>query len=137
MRINLFKITAIYLLLFSLAACSGSVTENALEISTNDSENVTNNECGTNIYTITWNWTTNDSSTTTLTGFKIYYGTSSGLTKTNAAGSILLGRGSYSVDFTPADYKITDCSSAYLGITAVGSQPESAISSIINLANSS
>ena len=110
----------------SLISCSGSTADG------NKSTSSKSLPCGNDIYTIKWDWAAADPSMT-LTGFKIYYGNSASLSKTNALGIVRLGKGSFSAYFKPSSYSITDCSRIYLGITATGSQPESAISEIINL----
>lgn len=62
-----------------------------------------------------------------LGGFRLYYGYSPSLNKNNAFSYITLGTGSYATIFIPANYNITDCSNAYIEISATGSQAESSL----------
>ena len=78
-------------------------------------------------YTITWDAV----SDADLSAYKIYYGTTSPLTKSNAQGFVTATSNMTSVTFTPATYTITTCTNVYLAVTAVGStKPESALSTV-------
>ena len=81
----------------------------------------------TSSYSIAWN-AVDDAN---LNGYKIYYGTTSPLTKFNASGSVPIAWNMASATFVPATYDLTTCTRVYLAVTAVGSsKPESALSTV-------
>lgn len=103
-----------------IISCSGS---SSTPIAGGGSCSVTAGLLTTSSYTISWNAV----DPTDLTGYKIYYGTNSPLTKYNALGSVSVGN-TTSVTFTPGNYNITTCAQAIVGVTSVGTRPESALS---------
>lgn len=114
----------------SLAACTADDVTNT----TNASTTPTPILCGDSIYTLTWEWDSKEPGVT-LDGFKLYYGDKPNLSKYSALGLIEIGGGTLAATFKPADYNIIDCSKVFIGISAIGTRPESALSEIISLAN--
>lgn len=68
-----------------------------------------------------------------LSGYQIYFGLESPLTKTNALGNIPVEAGLTSLIFSPADHDLTTCTEVYLAVSALGSRPESALSTMLSL----
>jgi len=75
-------------------------------------------------YTISWN-AISDSD---LTGFKLYYGTTAALTKSNALGSIDIAGNVSSTIFDPSNVNLLTCQTTYIALSSVGARPESSLS---------
>jgi hypothetical protein len=65
-----------------------------------------------------------------LRGYKVYYGTSNSLTKSNALGSLDVDSAQASIIFFPADYNILSCTQLTIATSAVGLRQESALSDL-------
>lgn len=107
-----------------LAACTGSSTD-SLTLTSSSSCAVSQGQPSTATYTISWDAVVD----TDLSGYVVYYGSSDDFNKHNALGSVDVGNTTM-VTFKPSDYDITTCNVAKVGITAIGSRPESALSDI-------
>jgi len=120
------KITTIFIVI-SLAACSGSLEGDPANSVATDPLIAKPCDIETS-YSLFWSWKPLNNERSS--GYKIYYGNSAALTKNNALGYIKLGTGSLSTSFKPSDYNIVDCTNTYIGISATGTQPESALAVI-------
>jgi len=66
-----------------------------------------------------------------LTGYRMYYGTTTPLTKGNALDSISVGNVT-SAQLTTVMHSITACETVEVGISSLGDKPESSLSNIVS-----